>query len=292
MSSETSQDSTNAAPTTDGTIVSRRTDADYLPELPSTERIASASVRDFVTRETALPTVVFTVVVLAWEFLLPMAGVAEYILPTPSAIGAAFLANRATILAELQITLGEFAIGFSATVATGYLLALSMAYSKTLEATFYPYVIVIRSIPVVTLLPIFIIWFGFGSTSIVAISFLISVFPMVVNSLAGFKSTDDQLVEMLRSFSANRREIYWHVYRYSSLPSVFAGLKICTILAFTGAIVGEFLLGQEGIGYLILAYNNSLSTPSMFAAILTVSITELAIFGAIHALEHVVVDWK
>lgn len=290
MSSDTPPDAPNAS--TDTQLAGPHSDVEYLPALPSPKRLTSASVRDLLSREALLPTVVFAVVVLSWQLLVPRAGIAEYILPTPSAIAAAFLANHPTILAELQITLGEFFVGFSATVVTGYLLALSMAYSRTLEATFYPYVIVVRSIPVVTLLPIFIIWFGFGSTSIVAISFLISVFPMVVNSLAGFKSTDDQLVEMLRSFSANRREVYWHVYRYSSLPSVFAGLKICTILAFTGAIVGEFLLGQEGIGYLILAYNNSLSTPSMFAAILTVSLTELTIFGAIHVLEHVFVDWK
>lgn len=272
--------------------MSKSTKAVYLPDVSVPDVLAGVARGTLASRRAALPVVAFVVVVTAWEVALPMLGVAEYILPTPTAIVEAFLANRATILDALAVTLTEFLIGFLATVVTGYLLALAMAYSRTLEATFYPYVVIIRSIPVVTLLPIFIIWFGFGFNSIVTISFLISVFPMVVNSLSGFKSTDDQLIEMLESFSANRREIYWNVYRYASLPSVFAGLKICTILAFTGAIVGEFLVGQAGIGYLILAYNSTLATPSMFAGILTVSVTELLIFGSIHKLESVVVDWR
>lgn len=290
--------------------MSKQTESDYVPDasvpnpVSAVKRVGvEAPVKRIdievpvnrsavVPMDVLLPGLVFVLVTLAWEFALPVLGVESYLLPTPSAIAAAFAADYPTILADLKVTLIEFLIGFSATVVAGYLLALAMAYSRTLETTFYPYVIVIRSIPVVTLLPIFIIWFGFGFSSIVVISFVISFFPMVVNALSGFKSTDEELIDMLRSFSANRREVYWNVYRYSSLPSVFAGLKICTILAFTGAIVGEFLLGNEGIGYLILSYNNSLETASMFASILTVSVTELLIFGSIHKLEDFVVDWQ
>ncbi|MFB6354146.1 MAG: ABC transporter permease [Halobacteriales archaeon] len=256
---------------------------------PSIRSVRGASA---VSRETVLPGLVFVGFLLAWEFLVPALGVRAYLLPTPSAIAAAFAARYPTMLQQLSVTIGEFLIGFSATVVAGYLLALVMAYWTVLEVTFYPYVVAIRSVPVVTLLPVFIIWFGFGFNSIVVISFLISFFPMVVNTLSGFKSTDDELVEMLQSFSANRRQVYWHVYRYSTLPSVFAGLKICVILGFTGALVGEFLLGNRGIGFLILSYNSSLQTPSMFASILTVSATELLIFGTIHRLEQAVVDWQ
>lgn len=238
------------------------------------------------------PATVFVVTFVAWEFLVPAFGIQSYILPPPTEIGAAFLSSYGIIFAELRITMVEFLIGFSLTVVTGYTLALVMSYWHLVEVTFYPYVVVIRSIPVVTLLPIFVIWFGFGFNSIVVISYVISLFPMVVNSLSGFKSTDPAMVDMLRSFSANKRQLYWNVYRYSSLPSVFAALKICIILAFTGAIVGEFLVGNEGIGYLILSYNSTLETAKMFAAILTVSVTELAIFGAVSWLETQVVRWQ
>ncbi|MFW6003642.1 MAG: ABC transporter permease [Halanaeroarchaeum sp.] len=244
------------------------------------------------TREYALPVAVFVVSFLAWEFLVPFFGIQSYILPTPSAIGAAFVDSRATIFEQLQITMVEFLIGFSFTVVTGYLIALAMSYWRTVEVTFYPYVVIVRSIPVVTLLPLFIIWFGFGFNSIVIISYVISLFPMVVNSLSGFKSTDPEMIDMLRSFSANKRQLYWNVYRYSSLPSVFAALKICIILAFTGAIVGEFLIGNRGIGYLILSYNSTLETARMFAAILTVSVTELLIFGLVSRLETTIVTWQ
>ncbi|MFB6085931.1 MAG: ABC transporter permease [Halodesulfurarchaeum sp.] len=243
-------------------------------------------------RDVLLPTAASVAILVAWEFLIPAFGIESYLLPTPSAIFLAFLEEYVHIFSAMRVTLVEFSIGFSATVVTGYLLALSMAYSATIEKTFYPYIIVIRSIPVVTLLPVFLIWFGFGFNSIVVISFLISFFPMVVNTLSGFKSTDVELVEMMQSFSANRREVFRHVYLYGSLPSVFAALKICIILAFTGAIVGEFLLGKSGIGALILQYNSSLETPAMFAGIFTVSATELLIFGAVHKLEEVLVNWQ
>ncbi|MFB6093657.1 MAG: ABC transporter permease [Halanaeroarchaeum sp.] len=259
---------------------------------PLAESLGALLPADLNAREVGLPALVSAAVLLAWEFLVPALGIEAYLLPTPSVIASAFLAKYPTILGALRVTLFEFFLGFSATVVAGYLLALSLAYSKTLEVTFYPYVVLVRSIPIVTLLPMFIIWFGFGFNSIVVISFLISFFPMVVNTLSGFKSTDDELVEMLRSFSANRREIYRNVLFYSSLPSVFAALKICTILAFTGAIVGEFLIGKAGIGALILSYNSSFETPAMFAGILTVSVSELLIFGAVTRLESLVVDWQ
>jgi NitT/TauT family transport system permease protein len=271
--------------------MSRRTESSSLFDYELPDAVPTLDRSALGSRERLLPVAVFVVVVALWEVSLPVLGVEPYLLPTPSAIAGAFVAEHATILAALEVTLHEFALGFSATVVSGYLLALAMAYSRTLEATVYPYVVVIRSIPIITLVPLFIIWFGFGFDSIVIVSFLISFFPMVVNALSGFQSTDDEVVEMLRSFSANRRQVYLHVYRYSSLPAVFAGLKICTILAFTGAIVGEFLLGQAGIGYLILSYNNTLQTAPMFAAILTVSATELLVFGTIHKLEGMVVDW-
>lgn len=238
-----------------------------------------------------LPGALLVAVLAAWELGVPAAGIASYVLPTPTQIGVAFLDHRATILGELLVTLREFAYGFGLTLFSGYLLALCMFEWRVLEATFLPYVVVIRSIPVVTLLPIFIVWFGFGFNTVVVVSFLISFFPMVVNALSGFQSTDDQLVEMLESFSASRWEVYRNVFLYSSLPTVFAGIKISVILAFTGAIVGEFLVGNQGIGALILEYNMTFDTSAMFASVFTISITELVCFAAVVVVQRLVVDW-
>lgn len=238
-----------------------------------------------------LPTALLVVVTVAWEFGVPAAGIESYVLPTPSAIAAAFVENHRVIWTELLVTLREFAYGFGLAVASGYLLALVMFEWQTLETTLFPYVIVIRSIPVVALLPIFIIWFGFGTNTVVVVSYLISFFPMVVNTLSGFQETDDQLVEMVESFSGSRLDAYRNVFLYSSLPTVFAGLKISVILAFTGAIVGEFYIGNRGIGVLIVEYNRTFETAAMFASIFTVSISELLCFGSVAALQRYVVGW-
>lgn len=251
----------------------------------------SSSVDTFLSKRRLLPSGLFVFLLLSWEFVLPAFGVPSYILPTPSEIISALLMTYPTIFDHLVFTLQAFGLGFSLTVVTGYLVALAMSQWTVLETTLFPYVIVARSIPVITLLPLFIVWLGFGFASIVAISYLISFFAMVVNSLAGFKSTDEELVNMVRSFSANRREVFFNVYLYSSLPYVFAGIKISVILAFTGVIVGEFLVGTDGIGYLILQYNNGLAIPEMYASVLVVSATQLLLFGIIVAIEQRVVSW-
>lgn len=241
---------------------------------------------------TLLPGLVFVALVAAWQFVVPALGVESYLLPTPTAILSALVAERAEIARQMTVSLKAFAVAFSLTVVTGYLLALAMSQWRILEATLYPYVIVARAVPIVALLPIFILWLGFGFSSIVAVSYLISVFAMVVNSLAGFDAADQELVEMLRSFSASRFEIFRNVHFYASLPAVFAGIKICVILSFTGVIVGEFLVGSRGIGYLILSYNTDLATAAMFAGVAVVSATQLLLFGAVVAVERLVVDWQ
>lgn len=238
------------------------------------------------------PVVIFLSLLVIWEVAVPVFEIPSYLLPPPSEIFVALLNSYPTIFGELKITLAVFAPAYLGTIVTGYLLGLLMSQWKVMETTLYPYVIIARAIPVVALIPIIIIWFGFGQNSIILISYLISFFAMVVNSLAGFKSADDELLNMLRSFSANRRELFWNVYVYASLPLVFAGLKICVILAFTGVIVGEFLIGMQGIGYLIMEYNYRLATAEMFAGILVISLTQLLLFAAVVVLERRVVTWE
>lgn len=242
-------------------------------------------------RTVLLPSLLFLLVVLLWEGLVRVLTVPTYVLPPPSAILLAFVNSYQPIGQELWVSLVTFGVAFMLTVVTGYLSALAMYEWKTVEVIFYPYVITARAIPIIALIPIFIIWFGFGFNSIVIISFLISYFAMVVNTLTGFKSTNEEWRYMLRSFSASRWDLFRHVYLYASLPSVFAGLKICVILTFTGVIVGEFLIGSQGIGYLIIEYNTYQSTDKMFAGVLAISVTQLILFGAVVLVERKILTW-
>lgn len=259
--------------------------------LSSRDRLARPAFRRLASREVLLPAIVFVAVLTAWQLLVPGLGIEAYVLPTPSRIVRSLVREYPTILEHLWVTLRAFAVAFSLTAASGYLLALAMSQWTVLETTLYPYVIAARSIPVITLLPLFIIWLGFGFESIVAIGYFISFFAMVVNSLSGFNATDEELIAMIRSFSASRWEVFRNVHLYASLPAVFAGLKIAVILAFTGVIVGEFLIGSEGIGYLILQYNTSLAVPEMFAGVLVVSATQLLLFGLLVGIERKLLTW-
>lgn len=254
--------------------------------------LLSTKESHFFPEEYVPPLVVLVTIIIGWETVVTFSGISELILPKPSSILTALANNIDIIIVQLTGTLKAWILGFGLTVISGYLLALSMAQSKLVERSIYPYVIVARSVPKIALLPLFIIWFGFGFPSIVAISYLISFFAMVVNTLTGFKSTDPALTEMLKSYTAGRKELFWNIYLYSSLPSVFAGIKISVILSFTGVIVGEFLIGSSGIGHLILYYNNNLETAKMFAGIGAISITQLLLFAAVTLVERRIVSWE
>jgi NitT/TauT family transport system permease protein len=190
-----------------------------------------------------------------------------------------------------MITTGEIVLGFAAAAILGVLLAMLVVYVKPFETAFYPWIVATQAVPKVAMGPLFIYWLGFGLVPKIVIAFLIAFFPVFIDVLVGLRSVDPDAVKLMRSMGASG----WQSFRYlrlpQALPSVFAGLKVGITFASVGAVVGEFIGADEGLGYLLLYANASLDTPLLFVALLLVSIVSLLLYAALTAVERVCIRW-
>jgi NitT/TauT family transport system permease protein len=145
--------------------------------------------------------------------------------------------------------------------------------------------------PKVAIAPLFVIWFGFGLMPKVLIVFMLAFFPMLANGIAGFKSVPTDIMEFARSTGAGRVRTFWKVRLPHALPSIFTGLKVGAALAAIGAVVGEFVASDRGLGYLLLEYNGDLNTPMVFAVIVFLSTIGLVVYGLVVAAERFIIPW-
>jgi NitT/TauT family transport system permease protein len=170
-------------------------------------------------------------------------------------------------------------------------LALSIAYSRMLENAVYPVVVFLQIIPKIAIAPLFIIWFGFGLTPKVLIVFLLTFFPVVVASIAGFKSADPDIMDFARTTGASHWKMFLRIRLPQALPHIFTGLKVGAALASTAAVVAEFVASDRGLGYLLLQYNGNLDTPMVFAVIVLLSLIGLAIYYTVEIVERFTIPW-
>lgn len=233
----------------------------------------------------------FVVLFVIWEAGVRFFGVATYLLPPPSLIWTEFASRWEHVLANTWITTSEILVGYLVAVAVSVPLAVFVAYFPTMERMFYPIIVFLQIVPKIAIAPLFIIWFGFGFTPKILLVFLLSFFPIVVSSIAGFKSIDDETMELARSTGASAWMIFRKIRLPHALPSIFTGLKVAAALSSTAAVVAEFVASDKGLGYLLLRYNGDLETPMVFATIIVLSIVGLIVYYAVELLEKVAIPW-
>jgi NitT/TauT family transport system permease protein len=227
---------------------------------------------------------VFVVFVLLWDLAVRATGVRAIVVPPPLDVARALvdgLLLRGIYWDHVLVTVIETVAGFGIGALVGLLLGVLVAEIRVIRQTLYPYIVAFQTIPKVAIAPLFVIWFGFGMTSKIAIAATISFFPIVVNVITGLTAADPSKAEMLRVFGASPWMQFRLVRFPSALPYVFAGLDIAIVLSVIGAIVAEFVGAQKGIGYLIMQYNFNLNTAGIFAL--------LIILSAIGILFHMIV---
>jgi len=221
-----------------------------------------------------------------WEAAARMGLMPAFILPAPSAIGRALVANsRLLFLTHLPVTLREVAVGFLLSAAGGTLLAVAMRAWRPLDKALYPLLIVSQTLPLITLAPVFILWFGYSLTSKVAVVFLTAFFPVVVGAYDGLADTSREYRELLLAMGASRREVYFKIRVPFALPSLFSGLKLAAVYSVVGATIGEWLGGNAGLGYYSRRMSANLQTADMFAAVLLLSVTGILCFLGVAGLE-------
>lgn len=213
----------------------------------------------------------FLALIGLWEVSARAGWVPEYILPAPTKIGATIERDWLFLLDNTWITLYEIIMGFVIGSLMGFVLGLGVVYVKALERIIYPTVVFMQTIPKLALAPLFIVWFGVGVEPKIAIAALICLFPVLINTVAGIKSVDPRLHQLMNSISATKFQIFRKVDLPTAMPSIFASLEVGITLAVVGALVGEWVGADQGLGYLILYDNALLRTPELFADLVFVA---------------------
>ena len=229
--------------------------------------------------------------VVVWESAVRLLAVPEYILPAPSRVFSDLASNFRIVANASLYTLQPMVLGFLVAVVLGVLLALLVVYSKGFEAAFYPLLVVLQIIPKIAIAPLFIIWVGFGLPSKILLVFLLSFFPIVVNSIVAFKSIEPEVFDLAKSYRASRLKIFWKVELPGALPSLFAGFKVAAALSATAAVVAEFVASDNGLGYLLLNYNGNMNTSMTFAVIVVLSLLGLVLYGTVELVERWAIPW-
>ena len=243
-------------------------------------------------RKYSLPVATLVSLGVAWELAVRLFNIPSFIIPAPSAALAKIPAHPGAMAGHVLTTLYETVFGFFLGIAFGRLAAVVIVYSDTLQRVIYPLIVLSQVLPKIAIAPIIMIWAGYGPFSKVLIAFLISFFPMVVSTVTGLRAVDPDLVDLARSLCASEMKIFRKIRFPNALPYVFVGLKLSITLAVIGAIVGEFIGGSQGLGYLILSSNFQMDTPMMFAALFLLSILGLALFGLIMLMERICIPWS
>ncbi len=236
---------------------------------------------------------VFVVFILLWKFVIYIFGFQEFILPSPESIlkEYASLAKSGVLLKHTLITLNETLLGFFIGSVIGISLGYIIAKSKTLEQVLSPYVVAIQTVPVIALAPLIVIWFGFGIESKVVICSLIVFFPILVNTIAGVKAVDKNLLRLFKILGATKIQTLLKLEIPSILPILFAGFKIGITLAVIGAVVGEFVGANAGLGYLTIYASGLMDTPTVFAALVQLALLGITLYAIICLLERFLIPW-
>lgn len=240
-----------------------------------------------------LPVLVLVAVLGVWEALIHGLAVPTYVVPAPSAIIRAFLTGvlSGAYFPDLAITAAETFIGFALGSFIGLAIGILIVVFPACERIVYPYVVAIQTVPKVAIAPLMVVWFGFGMTSKVIVVALVALFPVLVNVVAGLKAVDQDRLDLLAALSATR----WQIFRYlrfpNSLPFVFAGLNTAIVLSVIGAIVGEFVGSNKGIGFRILQANYQLDIAGAFALFAVLSILGVTLHAILRLIERRAVFW-
>lgn len=231
----------------------------------------------------------FAIVLLAWQISAQFSGLPETIYPKPTTVWNEIIAQWGLLVEHSYVTLKEILWGFGLAILIGVPLAIAMTFIRALDNLFLPVLVVMNSVPKVAIAPLLVLWLGYGTQTNVFLSVLVAVFPIIINTVVGLKTIDDELIKLGKVMGGNAMRIFFRIRLNSALPSIFAGLKLGITLATIGAIFGEMIAGQKGVGYLAQYAASQLLTPLAFACIVAMSVLGVVLFYLVVLLENIVV---
>jgi NitT/TauT family transport system permease protein len=226
-----------------------------------------------------------------WQLVVIIYKMPPYLLPTPTAIAASFIDEFPTLLSNGWVTVYEMLVGYAMAVGIAIPLAIAITSSRRFNEFVMPTILFFQIVPKVAIAPLFLVWFGVGSTPKILVAFLISFFPIVIDTAVGLRSMSTEMADLARSMGATRLQIFTKFRLPTSLPYLFSGLKVAATLAIAGTVVGEFVGADSGLGYLLLVTNSNLETALMFATIVALTIIGLVFYYIVELLEGLLIPW-
>lgn len=258
----------------------------------------NAGIEHAEKRAFVVPSWIFSLLLLLlflgiWEGYVRILGVSAFILPPPSTVMSAYVEALATrrLWFHTWITVQETALGFFFATVAGVSLGAVLGKMPRLEQTLSPFVVATQVVPKVALVPLFVVWFGFGLTPKVIIAAVLAFFPILVNTILGVKSVDRSYQEVMISLNATRWQTLTQLTFPSALPYILTGMEMGVVLAIIGAVVGEYLGGNSGLGNLAVQEMNAFNTTALFAVIIHLSLLGFAFFAMIVALRRYAIAW-
>ena len=228
---------------------------------------------------------------VAWQLAVDLLQVKQYILPSPwSALQALDRPNYrwpANFLTTLYAVLGAFVLS----AVLGIALAVAIVWNGLLMRTLMPVLVLFNTLPKIALAPLFVLWLGYGVWPNIIIGTTIAFFPMVVNTAIGLASAEPEILDLVRSLRASRWQVFTKIRFPNAVPYIFAGLKLNATMSVTGAIVGEFVASELGLGALIISAGVTLETQTIFASLMLISLLGLALYGLVVLAEQLVAPW-
>lgn len=226
-----------------------------------------------------------------WEVFVRVFNIPVFLLPSPSVIGQTFINDWHVIALNLPPTIIEIIAGFALSLIIGVPLAIIIVYSPLAESFLYPPMVASQAIPKVAIAPLFVVWMGYGLAPKIWIAFLIAFFPIVIDTVVGLRSIHPGMLQLGRSMGGGSFKVFLKLRLPTALPNIFAGMKVAITLAVVGAITGEFVGSQSGLGYLMTSASGQMDTPLVFAVLVTVSVIAMALFIAIEVVERISIPW-
>lgn len=247
------------------------------------------SIRWLVAR---LPTVsLFVILLIAWQLAVSVGGIREYLLPSPASVFAALTNGEIPWSRHIWVTAVEIIGAFVIAAVAGVFLGTMIAWSRIISQALMPFLVFVNTLPKVAVAPLFLIWMGYGILPNMLIGAMIGFFPVVINTAVGLTQIDRDLLDLGRVFSAPKWKVFVKIRIPNAYPFILSALKITATSAVVGAIVGEFVASQRGLGYVIIATQSSMDTAVAFAALFWISLVGLVTFGIVAMLTRILTPW-
>jgi NitT/TauT family transport system permease protein len=233
----------------------------------------------------------FLGLVLLWQVAVDTGLVLRFLVPSPLDVLTEMADRWDRLLLHTGFTLYIAVVGFLIALGVGVLMAVLIAHSRFLAESLYPLLVLSQVVPQIAIAPLLAIWFGPGDVTKLIVVFLISVFPIVVNTTSGLLQVDEDLLYVVRGLKANRWKIFFLIRMPNALPSLFAAMRISITLAVIGAVVAEFVAGSVGLGYLVFTGASNVNTRLVFAAVVLLGAMGILLFTIVRGLQHVSLRW-